>query len=132
MKDIDQINDLRKEIMGEHYKALSEEDLKRIMSQSNSRLITLNFGGKIIGMVFVYLMETLTRKVMCFEELVVDDAYRNMGNGTKIMNDLIELGKKIGVDCIEGCTKSSNKIARKLYKELGFKDRKNIAYRLWL
>ena len=130
--NLNQINELRKEIMGKYYRKLSESDLNRIISQKNSRLLTYHVAGTLVGMTFVYLMETLTRKVMCFEELVVDKDYRNMGIGTKIMNQIIELAKMAGTDCIEGCTKNSNKIAQKLYKNLGFEDRKNIAYRLWL
>ena len=130
--DVEKINELRKEIMGEHYREITEDDLKRIMSQKNSQLLTIHIGGMLVGMTFIYLMETLTRKALYFEELIVSKGFRDMGVGTKLVNQIIEMGKLAGVDCIEGFTKKDNKIAQKLYKDLNFKDRKNIAYRLWL
>jgi len=131
-EDIKQINKMRQELMGEHYKELSEDDLKRIMSQPNSKLLTLHVAGILAGMVFIYVMETLTKKTMYFEELVVYPTFRNMGCATRIMDQMISLAKTGGINCIEGFTKKDNKIAQKFYKQLKFKDRKNIAYRLWL
>ena len=66
------------------------------------------------------------------EDIIIDRRYRKMGYGSKILQMIIDFAKKKKVDCIEVCTKKDNKIAQGLYLKFGFKDRKNIALRLWL
>lgn len=115
--------------MGRHYK---ETDLDRILSQPNVELITLCEDGKIIAMAFTYIIESLTRKALIFEEFIVDSQRRGKGLGGKLLEEVIKLGQKNGVDCIECSTKETNRIAKKLYLSYGFKDRKNLSLRLWL
>lgn len=130
--ELEKINTLRKQIMGEHYSPLTKDDMDRIMLQSHARILTIDDWSGTIAMTFVYVVESLTRKALVFEELVVDETSRGQGIGTKLVEKIIELGKGLRVDCIECCVKQDNAIAQKIYTKLGFKDRENLALRLWL
>jgi GNAT superfamily N-acetyltransferase len=125
--DIKKINEFRKEMMGKYYKSIGLNDINRINKQNNVYIAYC-----FVGIAVVSVIETLTKKVMLIDEFVIDKKNRCNGYGTILMEFIIYFAKKKKVDCIELCTKDSNKTAQKFYKGLGFKDRKNMTLRMWL
>lgn len=130
--ELEKINNLRRQIMGEHYSPLTQDDLDRIMLQPHARILTIDNWSGTIAMSFVYVVESLTRKALVFEDLVVDEISRGQGVGTKLLEKIIELGEQLKVDCIECCVKKNNEVAQKMYFKQGLQDRENLALRLWL
>lgn len=132
-KNLNILNQFRQELMGAYYKPWTENDLKRFFNQPQTKLLTMedeNTGT--VGVAIIHINESLTRKSLIIEDFIIDKTFRGMGFGIKLLQQIIELGKQINADCIEVDTKKHNEIAKKIYKDAGFKDRKQIAYRLWL
>ncbi len=131
--NLNKINEVRKEFMGEHYKEWKEDDLKRFLNQPQTRLLTMEYEeGGAVNMAVINIVESFTRKSLVIEDFIVDKEWRGIGWGTKLLDKIIELARKINADCIEVATKSDNEAANKLYQRAGFKDRNNTSYRLWI
>ena len=128
--DLKQINKFRKEFQGKFYKPWTEKDFNRIRKQERIFfLFARNGNGKLVGIDLVYWLETLTKKTVIIEDIIVDEKYRNKGYGRMLMEQITELAKKLNVDCIEADVR---KEAWGFYKKFGFKNRHNIAVRIWL
>jgi ribosomal protein S18 acetylase RimI-like enzyme len=121
------INRFRKELQGDHFTPLSEEDLAQILAQPNVYLVTVDERA----MVFCYFVETLTRKVLLFDELIVDESVRKQGFGRWLLYNIEQLAQELGADCIECTVKENNTPALGMYKGCGYKDRNNRALRKW-
>lgn len=133
MSDLKQINEFREEFMGKHYQPLKNHDIERIENQKNVSLLRYIDGNDLIAFAIVSFVETLTRKVLRIEDLIVEKEHRNKGIGKQFLKEvLIPFAESHKVDCIEVNTKKENKIAQKLYERFNFKNRGQIAYRLWL
>lgn len=136
MTKLDKINEFRKEFQGKYYKPLSKDDyLRKKFGDANINFFIPLQSTKekgLIGLATIYIIDSLTRTSLVIEDFIIDKKYRNQGYGIQLMKDIIEIAKKMKVDCIEICTKKENKIAQKLLSKFNFKDRRNIAYRLWL
>ena len=131
--EIKGINKLRKELMGKYYKPISDRDFDKIEGQSHVIVFRyLNDDNKPIGLALVSYTKSLTKKAFVIEDLIIGKDYRRKGNGSNFLQGIVNYLKNRGANCIEVCTKKSNKKANNLYKKLGFKDRKQIAYRIWL
>jgi ribosomal protein S18 acetylase RimI-like enzyme len=88
--------------------------------------------GVIIGMATLYHVRLLTRHLGVIEEVVTLKPVRGNGVGTTLVNQAIEMAKKLGCDCVELNVRKDKKEVKKFYEKLGFKDRKNDAMRLTL
>jgi len=129
MSELEKINEFRKEFCGKHHKPIAQGDWDRIKKQI---YVIRYVEEELIGLATMFIVESLTKKALIIEDIIIDRRYRKMGYGSKILQMIIDFAKKKKVDCIEVCTKKDNKIAQGLYLKFGFKDRKNIALRLWL
>jgi ribosomal protein S18 acetylase RimI-like enzyme len=118
-----QFNEFRKEFMGKYYKPI------KVMPEDYICIIE---DMKIIGLAVINIVNSLTRKALVIEDFIIDKEYRNQGHGTELMEKIIGVAKRKKVNCIEVATKKTNKQAIAFYKKFKFKDRNNIAYRLWL
>ena len=139
MKEIEKINELAKELMGKYYKEILDGDWWRKTRQPTTKFIKLEKTSEkepdkkeLLGLACISVIESLTRKSLVIEDIIIDKENRGLGWGKDMINQIIDIAKKNNLDCVEVCTKKDNKIARKLYEKMGFKDRRNIAYRLWL
>jgi len=129
---LDEINKLRQEFMGTHYQEWTQEDLKRFLNQPQTRLLLFEYTELFVGLAVLNIVESLTRKSLIIEDFIIDKNNRGMGFGTELLNKIVKLGREIKADCIEVNTKKHNEVAKLMYKEAGFEDRKNLALRLWL
>ena len=70
--------------------------------------------------------------VMVIDSVMVDEMYRGMGIGTNLMKHVIAFAKNLGVDAIELVVDRDNKVAKKLYKTVGFQKTNNEHHRIIL
>jgi len=127
-----EINEFRKEFMGEHYYPFKIEDLDRIEKQPNVDLIMdYNENDELVALAVVSLTESLTRKVLIIEDFIVSKEYRGQGYGKNLLDEIIHYARRNGIKCIEVATKKDNIPAQKLYEGAGFKNREQVSYRLW-
>lgn len=132
-ENLSKINQFRQEFIGVYYKPWTEDDLKRFFNQPQNKLLTMEDGSiGMVGMAMVHISESLTRKALIIEDFIIDKTFRGMGFGTKLLQKVINLGKEINADCIEVDLKKHNEIAKLMYKNAGFEDRKQLSLRLWI
>jgi len=132
MLNLETINKFAKELSGEYYKEIVQADFDRKLNQGTTKFMTLDKNGETISLATLHFVESITRKSLVIEDLIVAEEYREQGWGKDLVEQIIKLGEKMEVDCIEVCTKKNNKKARRLYEKQGFKERNNVPYRLWL
>ena len=130
--DLQKINLFRNEFMGVHYRPLTEEDLAEKQAQPNAQLVMVRKGDQLVGVAFTYIIDTLTRKALVFDEFIVDREFRGQGYGKQLMQRIEELARAERADCVECTVKNDNPKARHFYTRLGFKNRENQTLRLWL
>lgn len=137
IKDIDELFILFKELMTLHGKEVSnifkieiEESMVRnyisdIISKENYNLYVAE-DEKIIGVVEVInLMEEnkmhRNRKYALIDKLVVDEGYRGLGVGNKLIEYAEKEIKSMGIDEVELYVWEFNKGALNLYEKKGYK-----------
>ncbi|MBI3631571.1 MAG: GNAT family N-acetyltransferase [Candidatus Staskawiczbacteria bacterium] len=112
-------------------------ELKELISQldSSANIKEINFyrsllngyfskkviDGKLIGVGWIYVRQTLLRKQAVLEDIIVDQNQRKKGYGEEITADLIRWAKENGVEMIELTTNPLRVAANTLYQKLGFK-----------
>jgi len=127
---LSKINEFRKEFMGEYYFPIAEEDLEEMKSQPNVWFIELK--EEIVALAIVSFVISLTRRTLTIEDFIVDKNYRKQGYGKRLMQQIIDFAKSKYIHCIDISCKKENYPARRLYEKMGFKNRKQVSYRLWL
>lgn len=131
-KELKKINEFIREFQGKYFQKISEKDWKRKVNQNKVFTLMVYSEDVLIGLAFLYVIESLTRKALVIEDIIIDKKFRKKGYGTVLLKDIIKCAKGLKVDCVDVCFRKTNKTAQRMYSKLGFKSRKNIAYRLWL
>src|SRR3989339_365803 len=109
-----------------------EKDLLQLLPQLTNRQIILN-AKEVIGFGQIYVCPTPVEGYFgIIENIIVDKSFRKMGLGKKIMEKLIEIGKKNGAKKIDLTSNPSRIEARNLYESLGFQLRNTGIFRLKL
>lgn len=75
---------------------------------------------KLVGLGWIFIRQTMLRKQAVIDDMIVDDKYRGKGLGRKILKELIQWAKEMGVDVIELTTGHHRVAAGKLYESEGF------------
>jgi ribosomal protein S18 acetylase RimI-like enzyme len=130
--NIEEIDAFRKEFMGEWYRPVTEGKLRWLLDQPNVKLVTITDQGRLVGMAFTYLVETLTRRVVIFDEFIIAEDFRGKGYGNELLHRIVEHAMAMSADCVECTVREDNAVALDLYTKYGFKDRGNRALRRWL
>lgn len=87
---------------------------------------------QLVGMCYVFIHQTLSRRVMLYEELVVAPAARGQGVADKIDQFLVSLARTHACDCIEGVMPIDNMPVQTVHKRNGFVVRAQLPFRLTL
>lgn len=77
--------------------------------------------GRLLGMGWAYPRQTILRYQAIVEDMIVDESQRGKGLGEKILLDLVEQGRKDGVEVFELTTNPKRIAANGLYQKVGFK-----------
>ena len=70
--------------------------------------------------------------VMLIDDIQTKEEFRRKGYGTKLINKAISEAKKLKVDSVELVVNKDNKIAKRLYKKVGFEKTNKDYYRFIL
>ncbi|OGF25348.1 hypothetical protein A2331_03990 [Candidatus Falkowbacteria bacterium RIFOXYB2_FULL_34_18] len=106
---------------------------KELIRNKNCHSIVIEHEKKVIGFGQIYVCPTPVEGYFgIIENIIVDKSFRKMGLGKKIMEKLIEIGKKNGAKKIDLTSNPSRIEARNLYESLGFQLRNTGIFRLKL
>ncbi|MBR9704384.1 GNAT family N-acetyltransferase [Candidatus Pacearchaeota archaeon] len=110
-------------------KKTKEIFLKAILDKNSIQLVKV-FNDKIIGYCCVVFREDIQSGGMVgyLSELIIDENYRKMGFGKKLLNEIIIESKKIGCKEIQFPSTFKRKRAHKFYESLDFN---KTAYFFW-
>lgn len=118
-------------LKGKHGRPLDQQ-LFTECAESGFLVGAYHESGAVVGMCYLFIKQTLSRKVMLFEELVVDPEYRGLGIADRIDEFLIALAREQGCDCIEGVMPVGNEPVKKVHLRNGFTIREQYPFRLIL
>ena len=119
----------RPDIFDNVNEAIEKETFKQLIQDKQIYVIREE---KIIGYVIVDIKEKNTygmhyRKIINIDAICIDKDYRGKGAGSKLINYVIDLGKKENCTDLYLTVNEENTEAIKLYEKLGMKIR-NISY----
>lgn len=130
-KTLADVNALLKQLKS-NYKPETLAGLRAAAGDSHTVCMVIRDSGKIVGMGFLFVMQTLQGRNGYIEDVVVDDMYRGQGLGKKLMEALIGVAKKKRVTEIELTSRPLRVAANKLYQKMGFQHRETNVYKLKL
>jgi ribosomal protein S18 acetylase RimI-like enzyme len=114
-------------------KLLSIKEMRRIPKQKQIKILVAtpkNNPDQIIGILFFVFFQTLAAKRARIEDLVVDQKYRGLGIGKKLVNRALTLAKKLKIKQIELTSRPERIVANNLYKNLNFLKKETNVYQL--
>jgi len=119
------------------YKQLNAENKQRplkeiVHSKNNVQVIICVINDQIVGTALLTSYKVISGYRGMVDDVVVDASHRGKGIGRKLMERLLEEGKKIGLDEILLFTGHHRTPAIALYKSLGFSIRKSGLYNIKL
>lgn len=117
--------------LGKNYLKLTDEDVKDMLTSSSTNiLVAREEKGKIVGMLTLLIYRIPYTKKSYLDDLVVDEGYRGLGIGTRLLEKSLEIAREKGAIYVD-LTASPERIAgNRLYEKLGFKKRETNVYRL--
>lgn len=120
--------------LDENFQPLTDDDLKFMISSSNTHLYIarLKKKNKIIGMITLVVYRIPYKMKAQLEDIVVDKTMRGKGVGTVLVQFAIDKAKEFGAKSLNLTSNPKREAANKLYENLGFKKRDTNVYRLSL
>ncbi|TMM57218.1 GNAT family N-acetyltransferase [Maribacter algarum] len=111
----------------------AQRPLKEILQPDNNVLVIIcKMDNSIVGTALLSIYKVISGYRGMVDDVVVDASQRGKGIGRKLMERLLEEGKKMGLDEILLFTGHHRGPAIALYKSLGFEMRKSGLYNLRL
>lgn len=114
LSDIDGVFEVEKSCFEDYW---SKDSFKKELSNDVARYIVAKLGGKIVGYVGIWLIVDEGH----ITNVAVHKDYRGQKIGDKLIKSLVELCRKNSILAMTLEVRSSNTIARNLYKKYGFK-----------
>ena len=96
-------------------------DLQSIVENDWTTMIVANDEERIVGMATIHIVNNMGKRIAHVDDVVISDAYRRQGLGTKILCELINVAKSRGVSQLRLTSRSARVAANKLYQQMGFK-----------
>jgi ribosomal protein S18 acetylase RimI-like enzyme len=96
-------------------------DLQNIVENSWTSMIVAKDERRIIGMATIHIVNNMGKRIAHVDDVVISDAYRRQGLGTRIICELINVAKSRGVSQLRLTSRSARVAANKLYQQIGFK-----------
>jgi len=125
-----QVADMHDRALPEYFKKVSEEDelnnIREMLGDAGIKVFKAVYDGKICGFLFLEMIHRASKglqfsKLGNILNLGVDEAYRNKGIGTALLNFAEKYVRDCGGEALDLCVFSFNKKAIKLYERLGYK-----------
>ena len=86
--------------------------------------------GKVVSSLILYWVRLPSRYLGVIEEVKTEPKYRNQGRATKLITLALDKARELGLSCVELTVREDNEGAQHLYRNFGFFDRSNRAYRV--
>ena len=107
------------------------ERLERIISSSTSHLLAaVTDEGVIAGVLTLVFYDIPTYCKAWIEDVITDSDYRGQGIGRALVERAVEMANDYGVDGIYLTSRPSRKVARALYRKVGFEEVPTTVFRL--
>lgn len=141
---IEQVNEFSQEVLkaittfapkfGHNYQPFTEDSLHEIINSSNSYVFIARYKptDQIVGMIMEIVYKTFYTKKAYVDELFVDEQFRKMSIGTKLMNAVMENAEKHHALFIEFTSKPTRIEGNALYIKMGFQKYDTNVYRKYL
>jgi ribosomal protein S18 acetylase RimI-like enzyme len=98
----------------------SLSDLQNIVESNWTAMIVAKDEERIIGMATIHIVNPIGKRIAHIDDVVVSDAYRRQGLGTKIICELTKFAKSRGVSQLRLTSRSARVAANQLYQQTGF------------
>lgn len=120
-----------KELFNQLNSNLKQRSLTEVLEVSNNLVFAIyKEGDRILGMATLATYKAISGHKGMIEDVVVDGGQRGKGLGRKLMEKLLEEGKKMELDEILLFSGHHRTAAIKLYNSLGFQLKDSGLYRL--
>lgn len=123
------INELM-EVLSPGIKKVDPMRFEELIKNPLFELYLLELEGRIAGMASLHYMETLAKKSVWVEDVVVHPNHQGKGLGKKIMKHIVGEAKKKGAKHIDLTSSPKRVAANRLYQRLNFEPRDTNVYRL--
>jgi GNAT superfamily N-acetyltransferase len=126
---LQKINDLM-EILSPGIKKVDSKRFAELIDNPLFELYLLELEGQIAGMASLHFFDSLAKKSVWVEDVVIHPKHQGKGLGKKIMKHVMDKAKKRGARHIDLSSSPHRKAANKLYQKLNFEPRNTNWYRL--
>lgn len=118
-------------MIGHNHKELTDNDLQEIIDSPNSTLyIAVDEKNNVIaGMAFLLVYRIPYVRKAYLDDLVVDEAYRGKGIGTKLLQKIVDGAKEKGAAYLDFSSRPRREEGNNLYEKFGFEKRNANVYR---
>ncbi len=125
---IKSLNDLLGHLSPKKYK-VDKKRVRELLENCLLDIYLLEKGGKIVGMGSLHYFDTLVKKSVWIEDVVVHPEHRKKGYGKKIITHMISQAKKRGANHADLSSRNDRVESHKFYKKLKFGRRNTSVYR---
>jgi len=100
------------------------EYIRRILGKTESRVVVAEVDSEVVGVFSLHIIPLLHKeKNLCrITALVVNEKYRGLGVGRKLVSFCEEYAKKSGCDRVEVTSRGHRMDAHRFYKMLGYEE----------
>lgn len=110
-------------------KFVAEDDIKRVMGESNNTLVVADEDEKIVGMTLLIEANVFAAKVGFIEEVSVAEEYKGKGIASLIMEKVISIAREKKIDYLKLDTNVKNP-SNHLYQKFNFVRKDDNLYKL--
>jgi ribosomal protein S18 acetylase RimI-like enzyme len=128
LKEVGEISKLHKKLAEYHHRLdnfySSKINSKRYIRKVIKQILVAELEGKIVGFIIFRIKKhpAYSEKITHISDLYVDEKYRKLGIGKKLVEEIIKLSKSKKVKYITITVHCKNEIGLKFWKKLGFEE----------
>lgn len=101
-------------------KALTDEDVWKVMSQPNTLLLTHEEDGRVVGMCLMLVFDTFTARYAVIPEITVLKEFSGQNILRELFGRAVEKAKQAECDALQVYTRNSEQKAKAIFKKGGF------------
>lgn len=125
---VESINDLLGHLSPKNYR-IDRKRFRELLDNHLLDIYLLETDGKIIGMGSLHYFDTLVKKSVWIEDVVVHPEHRREGHGKRIIKHMMVQAKKRGAKHVDLSSRNDRAESHKFYKKLKFNKRNTSVYR---